>query len=139
MKRIVGCVALFLVGVLLSSCSGPGHHLAFEQFEASHTGPVLAVQGYMVNREGVDLRAKWRRLAESMARKEGFILSRLSQGIGARSNLWIAHAEWRSLAELRAAFADPEILALEEALPKQAFTHLFSPDCTYTPDRVKCP
>jgi hypothetical protein len=130
---------LLAISGLITSCFGPGHRLAFEQFGENHAGPVIAVQGYVIDGDGESLRADWLRLAEAMRTKKGFLTATLSPGIGRKSNLWLAEARWEGLADLRAAFADPAIQVLEAALPKQRFAHLFSPDCTVEDKRVACP
>ena len=121
MKKGTSLIAVVICFLTLSC--GPGHHLAYQQFSDPYSGGLLSVQGYVV-KDGNQLSKDWNVLLESMSKKPGFISGFLSSGIG-DSPLWLAHSEWRSLEDLRNAFADPEIVKLEDKLPKIQFEHLF--------------
>ncbi|NTV46583.1 MAG: hypothetical protein HGB11_08725 [Chlorobiales bacterium] len=110
---------------LLGACA-PGHKLAFEQLNTTHSGPVLSVQGYIIHSadQAAALQKNWTALAEVMKQKPGFISCYLSPGIG-QSSLWLAHSKWESMSALRNAFSDTTILKLESRLSNK-FEHLFS-------------
>ncbi|MCR9253820.1 MAG: antibiotic biosynthesis monooxygenase [bacterium] len=118
-------IIISLIICCLAMSCGPGHHLAFKQFESPYSGGLLSVQGYVVKgSDGEQLSKDWNRLLVDMSKQPGFISGFLSSGVG-ESNLWLAHSEWRSLEDLRNAFANPKILELEAKLPKKQFEHLF--------------
>jgi quinol monooxygenase YgiN len=124
MKTIRSVFLLCALSVL--GGRAPGHKLAFEQLNASHSGPVLSVQGYVIQSadQAESLQKNWTALAEAMKQKPGFISCYLSPGIG-ESPLWLAHSKWESMNALRDAFSDSTVLKLESQLSNK-FEHLFS-------------
>lgn len=126
MKYILVVFAIATIG-LATGCTGPGHHLVYEQFESTSSGPILSIQGYVIksNNKSDELQKRWIEIAEAMSQQPGFISGYLNPGL-ANSSLWLARSQWESLDALRAAFSDPDVLRLESIMPKQQFEHLFS-------------
>lgn len=124
MKNNIKIIAV-IIFLITSSC-GPAHHLAYKQFSAPYSGSLLSVQGYVIkgSDKAKNLKKDWNILLESMSKQPGFISGFLSSGVG-ESPLWLAHSEWRSLEDLRNAFANPKIAELEDKLPNIQFEHLF--------------
>ncbi len=139
MTRFTARLAAAMASALAISCAGPGHRAAFDQFEVPHSGRVMAVQGYVDVDDGVALRESWLELIDIMAEKPGFIRAELSPGIGPESGLWLSIAYWRSLDDLRSAFADARVLEAEHAMPEQQFVHLFWPNCSHSAGQRRCP
>jgi len=125
MKAIYLC--FLVIGISLLTACSPGHQMAFKQLKTDHSGPVLSVQGYVLemDEKKQGLITKWKAVAKEMSQQPGFIACYLSPGIGS-SNLWLAHSKWDSLDLLRGAFSNPKVLAVESKMPKTQFEHLFS-------------
>lgn len=125
MKHIKYVSAVVLL-VFLYGCA-PGHHLAFKQLSSDYSGSVLSVQGYVVRnqREKDLLEKRWSDISKAMQQQPGYISGFLSPGVG-ESPLWLAHSQWSSLEDLRAAFATSEVQILESKMPEQQFEHFFA-------------
>lgn len=98
----------------------------FEQMQGS-TAPVVLMNVFSVAPEETDLLLNaWQADAAIMARQQGFISTQLHKGIGG-SSVFINYAEWRSVADFRAAFENPEFQDSLEKYPPSAMArpHLF--------------
>ncbi|MCJ2132614.1 antibiotic biosynthesis monooxygenase [Methylobacterium sp. J-026] len=92
-------------------------------------GPVVLVNTFVVPPAEADrLLAAWRADAAVMKRQPGFISTQLHRGI-AGSGAFLNYAVWESVAQFRAAFANPEFRAQLAAYPEGATVspHLFRP------------
>ena len=90
-------------------------------------GSVVLVNVFTVPAADADaLLAAWTADAEVMKRRRGFLTAQLHRGI-AGSGVFLNYAVWESVADFRAAFADPEFRARLSDYPGSATAspHLF--------------
>ena len=92
-------------------------------------GPVVLVNTFVVSLEDADrLVDVWAIDAAIMKRQPGFISTQLHRGI-ASSGTFLNYAVWETVAQFRAAFANPEFRAQLGRYPETmtASPHLFRP------------
>ena len=92
-------------------------------------GAVVLVNTFVVPPEDADrFLAAWSADAAIMKRQPGFISTQLHRGI-AGSGAFLNYAVWESVADFRAAFANPELRARIAEYPESATAspHLFRP------------
>jgi heme-degrading monooxygenase HmoA len=92
-------------------------------------GAVVLVNTFVVPPEDADrFLAAWSADAAIMKRQPGFISTQLHRGI-AGSGAFLNYAVWESVADFRAAFANPEFRARLAEYPESATAspHLFRP------------
>ncbi|GJE75636.1 MULTISPECIES: antibiotic biosynthesis monooxygenase family protein [Methylorubrum] len=90
-------------------------------------GPVVLINTFVVPPADADsLLAAWTADAEIMTRQPGFVSTQLHRGI-AGSGVFLNYAVWDSVADFRAAFANPEFRARLSDYPASATAspHLF--------------
>jgi heme-degrading monooxygenase HmoA len=90
-------------------------------------GPVVLINTFIVPPADADsLLAAWTADAEIMTRQPGFVSTQLHRGI-AGSGVFLNYAVWDSVADFRAAFANPEFRARLSDYPASATAspHLF--------------
>jgi len=109
-------------------------HPIEQQLEVE-TGPVVLVNLFTVDEADQDaLVAAWKEDALWMKKQPGYISTQLHKAVGA-SSMYLNYAIWDSVAEFRAAFADPEFQKALSHYPSSAVTapHLFEkiavPNC----------
>lgn len=91
-------------------------------------GPVVLINTFVVSPEDSErLLASWAADAAIMKAQPGFVSTQLHRGI-AGSGVFLNYAIWRSVADFRAAFANPEFQARVAEYPESATVspHLFS-------------
>ena len=96
---------------------------------AEEIGPVVLINTLVVLPSDADgLLAAWAADASIMKRQPGFISAQLHCGI-AGSGVFLNYAVWESVAQFRAAFANPEFRARLSEYPESATVspHLFRP------------
>lgn len=94
---------------------------------ADEGGPVVLINTFTVAPEEADaLLEAWAGDAAIMKRQPGFVSTQLHRGI-AGSSVFLNYAVWRSTADFRAAFSNPEFRARLGAYPAsvKASPHLF--------------
>lgn len=90
-------------------------------------GRVVLINTFVVPPEDADaLLAAWTADAQVMTRQPGFVSTQLHRGI-AGSGVFLNYAVWDSVADFRAAFANPEFRARLSDYPASATAspHLF--------------
>ena len=90
-------------------------------------GPIVLINTFVVPPDDADhLLAAWTADAEIMKRQPGFVSAQLHRGI-AGSGVFLNYAVWDSVADFRAAFANPEFRARLSDYPASATAspHLF--------------
>ena len=90
-------------------------------------GPIVLINTFVVPPDDADhLLAAWTADAEIMKRQPGFVSAQLHRGI-AGSGVFLNYAVWDSVADFRAAFANPEFRARLSDYPASATVspHLF--------------
>lgn len=90
-------------------------------------GEVVLINTFVVAPDDADrLLAAWTADAGVMKRQPGFVSTQLHRGI-AGSGVFLNYAVWNSVADFRAAFANPEFRALLSDYPESATAspHLF--------------
>ena len=87
---------LIITLLMLMGCTGPGHRSMNNQFQIDHAGPVYSIQGYVITGSLDHLQEAWQELGNEMKKQDGFLSSRLSEGVG-DSPLVLVHSEWTSL------------------------------------------
>ncbi len=96
---------------------------------ADDGGSIVLINTFVVPPSDTDrLLAAWAADAAIMKRQPGFISAQLHRGI-AGSGVFLNYAVWESVAQFRAAFADPEFRARLSRYPDSATVspHLFRP------------
>jgi len=98
-----------------------------QQLSAPSEGPVVLLNLFTVAEPDADaLLEAWRDDAAYFKRQPGFISAQLHEGVGGRA-AYLNYAVWESLAQFRAAFANPEFQRKLAAYPDSvvAAPHLF--------------
>lgn len=96
------------------------------QLASTASGEIVLINTFRVpaGQEGAFLQG-WAQAAEALGRHPGLVRATMHRGLDG-SPLWVNVASWRSIADLRAALADPAFAAAARTIPAPFYRQLYA-------------